>query len=136
MGGYIETRNINNQGYYDYAYNPFTFTTVWTDFGRTTGHWRPGIFLGYAVNNTFGNIMTPHDVAYGRGININYLYRIQPRIGYYAGHGLSFGFEVEHTFAQFGEEVTAGNNREYRYSATNRMAVSNTRFILGAVYAF
>ncbi len=136
LGGYIETKNINSQGYYSYNYRPFTFTTVWTDFGRTTGQWRPGIFLGYAVNNDFASILTSDDAPYGRGIDIQYLYRIQPRIGYYAGHGLSFGFEIEHTFAQFGERVATGNGGEYRYSATSRMAVSNTRFILGAVYAF
>ena len=135
MGGYIESvitdtilRNC------DYSYKPFTFTTVWADFGRTTGHWRPGIFLGYATNNDFGTTLHNTDGAYGRGIDICRLARIQPRIAYVAGNGLSFHFEVEYTQALYGVKSPIDSDT-YRYTEADK-PVANTRFILGAVYAF
>ena len=144
MGGYLEL----DQPYFDesslnyihdYSYRPFTYTTAWMDLGKSKGTWRPGVFLGYAKNNNFGENFSINETAYGRGYNIDYLYRIQPRLGYYAGNGLSFHAEIEYTFAQYGEKITdhlQPDMHRYHYEAKPELGVGNLRCILGAVYAF
>jgi len=141
LGGYLEktTYDALNQRY-EYSYRPFTFTTYWVDFGRTTGKWRPGLFVGYATNNNYGETFSVNEQDYGRGYNIEYLYRIQPRMGYFAGEKLSFYLDVEYTFAQYGKKQIniddRGNALSYYYTSYPINGVANTRLILGAVYAF
>src|SRR5574344_82483 len=141
MGGYLEKTTfdaLNNQ--YEFSYRPFTFTTYWIDLGRTMGKWRPGLFAGYAFNNNFGETFYANEQDYGRGYNIEYLYRIQPRIDYFAGNNLSFYIDVEYTFAHYGKKQTnidsQGNTLSYYYKSYPINGVANTRLILGAVYAF
>lgn len=119
MGGYVETPLMAADSTLSYRYDAYTYNTYWVDFGRTEGRWRPGLLLAYARNNDYAYQPEAGASVYGRGLDIEYLYRIQPRIGFVAGGGLSFYAEVEHTFAQ------------YRSGG-----VSNQRFILSAVYAF
>lgn len=114
MGGYVETYDpLLNQ----YSYSPYTYTTAWFDFGKRTGKWQPGIFVGYATNNTRSHEGT----FYGRGQEIENLYRIQPRLSYAAGHGLTFSAEWEYTSVKY---MNINHN------------TSNNRFVLSAVYAF
>lgn len=114
MGGYVETYDpLLNQ----YSYSPYTYTTAWIDFGKRTGKWQPGIFVGYATNNTRSHEGT----FYGRGQEIENLYRIQPRLSYAAGHGLTFSAEWEYTSVKY---MNIDHN------------TSNNRFVLSAVYAF
>lgn len=131
LGGYYEQFDALT-GKYDYR--PFHFATLWMDFGRTKGHWQPGIFIGGAVNTTSApHLQTSQTITgiYGRGYDIDWLYRIQPRIGYVTDFGLSFWFEIEHTFAAYrniSEPAFASNHAACK--------VHNERFILGAVYSF
>ena len=136
VGGYLSqyvAPSNAGEGHYNYA--PWTYTTVWADLGRNKGHWRPGIFMGYGRNNDFGLSVENNTEVYGRGFNIEYLYRVQPRIEYFAGNGLTLSLELEHTFAQYGQRVTDGTTG-YHYEATPDMAVANTRGIFGITYAF
>lgn len=115
MGGYVETYDALLD---QYQYSPYTYTTAWIDFGKSTGKWRPGIFVGYAMNND----TELEGKFYGRGDDIESLYRIQPRLTYAAGHGLSFSVEWEYTTARYLEFMDD--------------EVSNNRFVLSALYAF
>ena len=93
------------------------FNTVWLDIEKTTGHWRPGLFLGYAKNMDYGH----HADAlhtFGRGHNIDYLWRLQPRLTYTTLTGLSFTGEAEYTYAGYDEPV------------------ANLRLSLSVTYAF
>ena len=128
LGGYIESYDVATNSY---SYKPFHFTTVWVDFGRTRGSWRPGLFVGGAYN-TSGSAGAQATGVYGRGYDIDWLYRIQPRIGYVTKFGLSFWFEIEHTFAAY-RNTLAEAATEDRHDACR---VHNERFILGAVYGF
>ena len=104
-----------------YNYKPFGCYTMWVDFGKSTGKWRPGIFMGYA--ETFGLDKSVEGwTIYGRGKDIDYLWRVQPRIGLYVSPSIQFFAEVEYTVAEYIEP--------YRHN------VANTRFILAAVYKF
>ena len=100
LGGYLMLA--------DSTFQDWHFNTVWLDVEKTTGHWRPGLFMGYAKNMDYGH----HADAlhtFGRGHNIDYLWRVQPRLTYTTLTGLSFTGEAEYTCAGYNEPV--GNLR-------------------------
>ena len=96
------------------------FNTVWLDIERNCGHWRPGLFLGYAKRVDEGPVLAIYGppTVFGRGYDLDYLWRIQPRLTYTTGNGLSFVGEAEYTYAGYKEPV------------------GNLRLSLSAVYAF
>jgi hypothetical protein len=98
------------------------FNTVWMDIERTRGHWRPGLFMGYAKQQST-TITTEKTVthAFGRGWDIDYLWRVQPRLTYTTLKGLSFVGEAELTTAKY---------------IVDAEPVCNLRLSLSAVYAF
>ncbi|MCR4816433.1 MAG: hypothetical protein K5842_04530 [Bacteroidales bacterium] len=106
-------------------YRPWHFNTAWLDFGRTTGLWRPGIFLGYGRNMesldyTHDSSLNPEYIFLGRGRDIEYLWRIQPRIGWHPSSVFSLYSEAEYTYAQYHASGGVGNLRlmlsaEYRW---------------------
>lgn len=100
----------------DGTFRDWHFNTAWLDIERGKGHWRPGLFMGYAKNADYGNINYAY--AFGRGHDIEYLWRVQPRLTYTTGKGLSFVGEAEYTYAGYEEPV------------------GNLRLSLSAVYAF
>ena len=100
----------------DGTFQDWHFNTVWLDIERTRGHWRPGIFLGYAQNLDYGNTNFTH--CFGRGHDLAYLWRIQPRLTYTTQKGLSFVGEAEYTYAGY------------------QQPVGNLRLSLSVVYAF
>lgn len=91
----------------DSTFSDWHFNTVWVDLSRNAGHWRPGLFLGYAQNKDFGN--TEYANCFGRGHDIEYLWRIQPRLTYRTDKALSFTAEAEYTKAGYNTPV--GNLR-------------------------
>lgn len=114
LGGYLMRANNTIEDWY--------FNTVWLDVERNTGHWRPGLFLGFAYN--FKEEEHPQHfpstppIVFGRGYDIKYLWRIQPRLTYTTSKGLSFTAEAEYTRAGYAEPV------------------GNLRLSLSMVYAF
>lgn len=132
MGGYLEDIDVINNAY---SYKPFTWTTAWVDISRNSGKWRPALFLGYGINNNFGDIYASSETAYGRGFDMQSLWRVQPRINYIAGHGLSFMFDVEVTNAQYGAKVI-DSPTTYHYETDANNNPTNVRLILGAQYDF
>lgn len=108
LGGYLMLA--------DGSFEDWHFNTVWLDIERNSGHWRPGIFLGFAKNLDYGNANFVH--CFGRGHDMEYLWRIQPRLTYTTLKGLSFTGEAEYTRAGYDEPV------------------GNLRLSLSMVYAF
>ena len=107
LGGYILIPGLNG----NYTIRDWHFNTVWLDIERNRGHWRPGLFMGYAKR---GTIIEPTEdlttvYIFGRGDLIDYLWRIQPRLTYATGSGLSFTGEAEYTRA--GYDTPVGNLR-------------------------
>lgn len=141
MGGYYETP-VNIDGSLDYEYANHNWTTLWMDLSRTKGKWRPGLFAGYGWNNDFGTKLSKLTLdgtdyegkAYGRGFNMEYLWRVQPRIEFAAGKGLSFFAEVEYTFAQYGKAMSDSSSNWYEHD--NDGGVANIRYMLSALYKF
>ena len=99
LGGYLMLA--------DGSFEDWHFNTVWIDVERNEGHWRPGLFLGFAKNLDYGNTDFVH--CFGRGHDMEYLWRIQPRLTYTTLKGLSFTGEAEYTRAGYSDPV--GNLR-------------------------
>lgn len=91
----------------DGSFRDWHFNTLWIDIARGRGHWRPGLFMGYARNTDYGN--ADYACLFGRGHDIEYLWRLQPRLSYTTPQGLSFVGEAEYTYAHYDEPV--GNLR-------------------------
>ena len=117
LGGYILYTSVMGQ---ETMFRDWHFNTVWLDIERNKGHWRPGIFLGYAQRQDEGPVQAIYSTTavFGRGYNMDYLWRIQPRLTYATGTGLSFTGEAEYTCAGYDTPV------------------GNLRLSLSAVYAF
>lgn len=109
LGGYLMLA--------DSTFQDWHFNTVWMDVEKTTGHWRPGIFLGFAKNLDYGRHANALHV-FGRGHDLEYLWRIQPRLTYKTLTGLDFTAEAEYTHAGYADPV------------------GNLRLSLSMVYAF
>ena len=99
LGGYLMLA--------DSSFQDWHFNTVWIDVEKSTGHWRPGLFLGYARNLDYGNADFVH--CFGRGHDLEYLWRVQPRLTYKTLTGLDFTAEAEYTYAGYDKPV--GNLR-------------------------
>lgn len=99
LGGYLMLA--------DSSFQDWHFNTVWLDIERARGHWRPGLFLGYARNLDYGNTDFAH--CFGRGHDLEYLWRVQPRLTYKTLTGLDFTAEAEYTCAGYDKPV--GNLR-------------------------
>ena len=129
LGGYIESAlNSDNK----YEYSNLGTTTFWVDLGRTKGVCRPGLFAGYGMNNNFGDEVNKDATVYGRGFDIEYVWRVQPRVGFYPSDYLNFFAEVEYTNAAYGKRVD--NGEKYHYESDYN--VGNYRFIVAAVLNF
>ena len=108
LGGYLMMA--------DGTFRDWHFNTVWLDIEGNRGHWRPGLFMGYAQNLDHGNTDFVH--CFGRGHDLAYLWRVQPRLTYTTLKGLSLVGEAEYTYAGYNQPV------------------GNLRLSLSAVYAF
>ncbi|MBO7494989.1 MAG: hypothetical protein J6T98_00430 [Salinivirgaceae bacterium] len=129
LGGYIESAlNSDNK----YEYSNLGTTTLWVDLGRAKGVCRPGLFAGYGMNNNFGDEVNNDATVYGRGFDIEYVWRVQPRVGFYPSDYLNFFAEVEYTNAAYGKRVD--NGEKYHYESDYN--VGNYRFIVAAVLNF
>ena len=117
LGGYLMYQSVDGNLV---DFRDWHFNTVWLDIERNHGHWRPGLFMGYAQHIDEGPVLAIYGPAtiFGRGYDLDYLWRIQPRLTYTTQKGLSFVGEAEYTYAGYDEPV------------------GNLRLSLSAVYAF
>ena len=108
LGGYIIYTSVMGD---DMMFRDWTFNTVWLDVERNHGHWRPGLFMGYAQKQDEGPVLAIYSTTavLGRGHDMDYLWRIQPRLTYKTLTGLDFTGEVEYTRAGYADPV--GNLR-------------------------
>ncbi len=109
LGGYLMLA--------DSSFLDWHFNSVWLDVERNKGHLRPGLFLGYAKNADYGQHADAMH-TFGLGHDIEYLWRVQPRLTYTTLTGLSFTAEAEYTCAGYKDPV------------------GNLRLSLSIVYAF
>ncbi len=125
LGGYAvsETTSLVRQ---TREYANINTGSIWMDITTNGSNFTAGLFTGFSKNlgasdEIKGNI-------YGRGSNIDHLFRVSPRIIFTSGR-LSFGAEVESTTAAYGETQSSGK-------VTNTENVTNLRVLLCSIYRF
>ncbi|MBQ7061735.1 MAG: hypothetical protein IJM88_00410 [Bacteroidales bacterium] len=138
MGGYLLPAVADRGTCMVEGIYPWHFNTAWIDFGRTQGRWRPGLFAGY------GKRMLPTDINYetgqhyaiGRGFDIEYLWRLQPRLGYHHNEAFNIYVEAEYTFAQYLKKELSADifGNYYAYTHDPDGGVGNLRLMVSAEY--
>ncbi|MCU0378323.1 MAG: hypothetical protein MUC78_08685 [Bacteroidales bacterium] len=125
IGGYAVSEITDEVNQFK-KYTTLNTANLWIDVNTTGKRVAFGIFSGYSKNLGSGDIIT--GTSYGRGNDIDHLFRISPRITITEGK-LSFAGEVETTTAAYG---TIGS--EGRVSDTHN--VTNIRLLLSVIYRF
>lgn len=125
VGGYaVKSITDTVRGFVDYA-NIRSFA-VWGEFHTNGKKWQTGIFVAYGKNLGAGEVII--GPAYARGSNIDYLYRISPRILFNVGK-FRFATELEYTVAAYGTVSDKG-------FVLNPKEVGNLRVLMGVYYFF
>ena len=125
LGGYV-VKSITDtaRGFVNYA-NDRSFAT-WAEVHSNAQRWQPGLFIGFAKNLETGTTVT--GPFYSRGSNIDYIYRVSPRLVFNVNKVRLAG-EVEYTAAAYGTTNAKGY-------VSNSKEVANLRVLLGVYYFF
>jgi len=122
-------------GYAVTSVNPLTlirtYTTIntgsfWIDLGTNNKTTSFGLFAGMTKNLGAGDMIA--GAIYGRGNDIDHIYRVSPRVTLTQGK-LSFAGEVEFTSAAYGTMGTEGK-------VTDTHTINNLRLLLSTIYKF
>jgi hypothetical protein len=125
LGGYA-VRDIVDEVRQEWAYTPIATLSLWTEIMSNGTAWQAGLFAGYSKNLGSSHEIT--GATYGRGVDIDELYRLSPRLVYNVGK-MRFAGEVELTAASYGTPDAFGKVRDAGY-------VRNLRLLLAAYYFF
>lgn len=131
LGGYA-VRDIRDTAKDHRDYTTLNNMTFWAELHTNGKKWQPGIFLGYTKNmGSLKNIYEWNNSSsfYTRGRDIDYVYRVSPRIIFNAGKVRLTG-EIEYTAAGYGDSVNSLGEVQ------NTENVVNTRFLFAAYYFF
>jgi hypothetical protein len=125
LGGFAQKSVTNaDKNLVDYA-NIRSFA-AWAEIHTNAVRWQPGLFLAYGKNlGASGAITGPY---YARGANIDYAYRISPRI-FFNVNKFRLAGELEYTVAAYGKT----NGKGYVYDARE---IGNIRLLIGVYYFF
>jgi hypothetical protein len=107
-------------------YMTLNTSSFWVDMGTNGKKITFGLFSGYSKNLGSGDNIT--ETVYGRGNNIDHLFRVSPRIMVTEGK-LSFAGELETTNAAYGTMQSDG-------TVADTHNVTNLRVLLSAIYRF
>ena len=120
------------------TYTNISIATIWSEFVyRKHKKIEPAIFIGFLKNLGAGKTIIPNLVdnnniierrIFGRGLDIDYLFRISPRCKWYINNFM-IAAELEYTRAAFGTIDNKGK-------VTNTTPVGITRLLLAAYYYF
>jgi len=125
LGGYAVT-SIDQTAGWKYNYAPVKTLSLWTEIS-TNGKIQAAVFGGYSKNlGTEGDNL---GIFYCRGANINYVYRVAPRVIINL-EKLRIATELEYTAAQYGKaDLKCLVNSDLK-------TVSNLRLLLAFYYFF
>ncbi len=119
------------------TYTPIRTMGLWTDIQTNGKTWQAGLFGGYSRNVGSENIinfidqppaLTAQQIYYSRGSDIEYIYRIAPRLLFNTGR-FRVAAEVEYTVAAYGQP-------DLRGMVQDAEEVGNLRFLLGTYIFF
>jgi len=114
LKGFVSYTNINTMA-------------VWLDIHTNGKKIQGGLFAGYTQNLGAENDVIGTD--YARGSNIDYVYRVAPRIMFNSGK-VRFAVEPDYTVAAY------ATKRDAKLKATESEEVGNVRLLFAAYYFF
>jgi len=141
IGGYAEKEftyeNISDSLYKrKITYCPINTLSAWVDLQTNGEEWQFGFFGGYTKNIGAFDSISVIGKYYSRGNDINYIYRISPRVIYTNGK-LRIATEVEYTVAAYATSNELGQlNINEKGAVTDSKEIANFRFLLGVYYLF
>jgi hypothetical protein len=125
IGGYAVSEILDPVKALKSYTNLNTFSS-WFDIATNGKSFQAGLFGGYSKNlGAGGPVAGP---SFGRGLNIDHLLRIAPRVMFISGK-TTFAGEIEATTAAYGTIMTDGTVSDAR-------PVTNIRFLVAAYYKF
>lgn len=127
IGGYA-VKEINDTATGKKEFTNLNTCSVWLDMNTNGKKIQYGLFAGYTKN--MGSQDSINGSYYARGSNIDYVYRVAPRVVFISGK-VSIALECEYTFSMYG---SANGNKMGKTSNNN--AVANTRGLLAFIYNF
>ena len=116
----------------DFSYTPINTLAAWADIATNGSKFQFGIFGGYTKNlGSYSNILnwTSESSFFSRGQNIDYVYRISPRVVFISGK-VKMGIEGDYTVAGYGSSVNSLGEVQ------NVKPVSNIRLMYSVFYYF
>jgi len=128
LGGYAVSSldSLTGKETYTPSNHLFLFSNI--TYGKK---YQFGLFLGYAKNlGTSNNFVSSTDRIYGRGMDIDYMYRISPTLSYIDDR-FQVSTELEYTASAFGDI-----NKDQRGKITNSKITNNYRVLLVVQYSF
>jgi hypothetical protein len=132
LGGYAVEKIADPQTG-SYEYTPFKTISFWGDFHTNGKKWQVGLFSGFTEN--LGTVDEFGGKIYARGYNIDYVYRIAPRLIYNTGK-FRIAPEIEYTVAAYATSNSQGiENINRKGQVYDSKEVANLRLLLG-VYLF
>ncbi len=113
-------------------YTNLNTSSFWTELYYKSFDFLFGIFAGYTYNLGSSEKMEldPENV-FARGNDIEYVYRISPRIAFIQKNS-TIGFEVEYTVAAYGKHADIDNSGKF----LNSTEVANIRGLLTFIHKF
>jgi len=123
LGGYA-VKSVDSKGLPEFT--NINVTSIWTEFyyGKALQY---GVFFGYTKNN--GGQENVSGSVFGRGTNIDNVFRVSPRVKYKIGKTM-FACEFEYTSAAYGKTDAT----TLKISDTKN--ISNMRILLASYYFF
>ena len=117
------------------TYTPITTTSVWVDVHSNGKTWQAGLFGGFTKNAGANDSIVGEN--YSRGANIEYVYRISPRVIYNNGK-FRVAPEIEYTVAAYAttDKETGLLNIDEKGVVTGSKEIGNFRFLIGVYYFF
>jgi hypothetical protein len=126
LGGYAVKTAVTDSTRESIEYSNVRSFAVWGDFHTNGTKWQPGLFGAFGRNLGVGEpVAGPY---YSRGANIDYAYRISPRLNFNVKK-LRIAGEVEYTVAAYGTANKSG-------VVENAKEIGNVRLLLGVFYFF
>ncbi|MFP4471231.1 MAG: hypothetical protein ACLFPE_11130 [Bacteroidales bacterium] len=133
IGGYGVT-NVTDSVRGLVEYSPMNTMSLWADFNTNGTTLQVGLFGGYSKN--LGMEEEIEGPVYHRGMNIEYLWRIAPRLIYNVGK-FRISPEIDYTVAAYATTSDAGiANIDSKGKVTDSEPVGNLRFLIGVYYFF
>lgn len=134
LGGYAVSAASDATGVLE-EYRCVRNMSLWAEIQTNGEGLQFGLFGGYSKN-----LGSPEDIMgsiYSRGADIDFLYRISPRVIYNVGK-FRIAPEIEYTVASYATmDNTSGNlNIDSKGKITDSKAVGNLRFLVGVYYFF